>query len=166
MEKKPIFYAKQPQQCNNIELKTFYDLVVKGGKVLIDGLEDRILNCELLAFCEDHDTIIGVSAIKKPSKNYREGIIVKAKISRKWSELIFEIGYSFTEPECRRKGISSTLKSLLLNEMTARQGILFSTTAIESSQKFLIDNGFKNLGEPYDGDNDEAIRYFEKVLSK
>ena len=48
--------------------------------------------------------------------------------------------------------------------MAIRKGILFSTTAIASSQKFLADNGFKTSGEPYDGDNDKSIKYYEKLL--
>lgn len=164
MINKLIFYTKQPQQCTNKELKIFYNLVVKGGKVRIDGLEYRIFNGELLAFCKDGDTIVGVSAIKKPSKLYREVVVAKTKITRKWSELTFEIGYSYTEIDYRCKGISSELKRRLLAEMATRKGIVFSTSAIASSQRFLNENGFKHVGEPYNGENDESIKYYEKVL--
>jgi hypothetical protein len=45
-----------------------------------------------------------------------------------------------------------------------RKGLIFSTTAIKSSQTFLQENGFKSKGNPYDGENDKGITYFEKEL--
>ena len=78
----------------------------------------------------------------------------------------FEIGYSFTEKKFREKGINKDLKLLLLNEFKNISEILFATTAIPSSQKFLIENGFVNAGIPYDGKNDRNIKYYEKSINE
>lgn len=78
-------------------------------------------------------------------------------------DLTFEIGYSFTESDFRRRGISKELKSTLLREMKSRKGTIFSTTAIKSSQNFLEEHGFKKLRKRYDGKNDRGIAYFERT---
>lgn len=158
------FEIKEPANCSESEISRFHELVVKGGKVLQEGLLNRIKNCELLAFCYFSNKLVGISSIKNPQGNYVKNIISKARISRDPSELKFEIGYSFTEMDFRKNGISRELKKHLLEAMKSRTGLIFSTTAIKSSQTFLQENGFEHKGNPYDGENDESIRYFEKEL--
>lgn len=155
--------VKEPKRCTDTEISSFYEEVKKGGKVILHGLVDRIKNCELLAFCYHKNSLIGVSAIKRPNPNYVEDIIKKTEINRKVEDLTFEIGYSYTEPDYRRNGISKKLKSKLLEQMKSRVGTIFSTTAIKSSQIFLEENGFKKLGKSYDGENDKGITYYERA---
>lgn len=155
---------KQPRNCSEKELLEFHKKVVKGKKVMKTGLLNRIQNCELLAFCYFKNKLVAVSSIKRPGENYVNDIIEKTKIDRKSKDLTFEIGYSYTEPEVRRNGISQELKKQLLEEMKSRTGLIFSTTAIKSSQNFLEKNGFKKCGKPYDGENDNEITYYEKAL--
>lgn len=157
-------YIKKPDECSEEELTEFHKKVIKGGKVSLIGLLAKIKNCEFLAFCYFENNLIGVSSIKKPIQSYVENIISKAKLDRKFSDLSFEIGYSFTELEFRKNGISRELKQNLLEEMQSKKGIIFSTTAIPSSQKFLKDNGFEKRGESYNGENDIGITYFEKKI--
>lgn len=156
--------VKEPNICSEKELSDFYEKVAKGGKVMLQGLQNRIKNCELLAFCYFKNELIGISSIKRPSTTYVENVIEKSKIDRKPSDLRFEIGYSFTEFNFRRRGISQKLKEKLLEKIKSREGIIFSTTAIKSSQNFLEQQGFIKYGKPFDGNNDKAIIYYEKVL--
>lgn len=157
-------YIKNPDECSENELIDFHKKVIKSGKVSLIGLLARIKNCELLAFCYFENNLIGVSSIKKPNQSYLEDIISKAKLDRKYSDLNFEIGYSFTELEFRKNGISKELKQNLLERMKSKKGIIFSTTAIPTSQKFLKENGFEKRGESYNGENDIGITYFEKKI--
>lgn len=154
---------KKPANCSDGEISAFYEEVKKGGKVILQGLSDRIKNCKLLAFCYYENSLIGVSSIKRPNPGYVADIIKKTEIERKVEDLIFEIGYSFTEPDFRKNGISEELKSRLLEEMKSQDGIIFSTTAIKSSQNFLKENGFKKFGKSYDGENDKGITYYERT---
>ena len=166
METTKKYYFRKPLECSDFEIEKFHELVLKGGKVEKQGLKLRILNCELLAFCTVNDVIIAVSAIKRPEESYVEQIILKANLARDYKKLKFEIGYSFTEKNFTRKGINGDLKLLLLNEIKNVSGILFSTTAIPSSQKFLENNGFVNIGIPFDGKNDRNIKYYEKSINE
>lgn len=163
------YCIKKPLECSKLEIDKFHDFVVRGNKIKktnLKNLRNRIINSELLGFCYLNDQIIGISAIKKPLKNYIINIIDSAKLDRDWGSLKFEIGYSYTEPNFRREGISSNLKYKLIDEMKNNYNILFSTTAILSSQKFLLENGFKNIGVMYDGEQDLNIKYFELKLDK
>lgn len=155
--------VKEPDKCSDKEISAFYDEVRKGGKVMLQGLLNRIRNCELLAFCYHNNSLVGVSSIKRPNLDYVADIIKKTEIDRKPADLTFEIGYSFTEPHYRNNGISMELKKELLNQMKSRRGTIFSTTAIQSSQNFLKENGFKRNGKSYDGENDKGIEYYERT---
>lgn len=159
-------FAKKPSECTKSEIEKFYELVLKGGKVKEKGLKDRILSCELLAFYKVNETIVAVSSIKRPKESYIKNVIEKAKLERNYRDLKFEIGYSFTDENYRKNGYSTELKLLLLLTLKNVKGILFSTTAIPSSQKFLEKNGFLNNGIAYDGENDKCIKYYEKVINE
>ncbi|WP_316778818.1 hypothetical protein [Pedobacter antarcticus] len=158
------FFVKAPGKCTSSELVDFHSLVQIGGKVPLKNLPTRIQSCVLLAFCYLNKKPIGISAIKKPSRTYKEKIILKAGIDRIPNALDFEIGYSVTLSDFRKKGISSMLKTMLLEDMQQVKGTIFSTTAIESSKHFLKTNGFIKLGKPYDGEYDKGICYYELSL--
>ncbi|HNW90065.1 MAG TPA: hypothetical protein PKN48_10405 [Bacteroidales bacterium] len=162
MNDKFYYYAKKPKDCDESEICKFYELVIKGCKVQKEGLRNRIINCNLLGFCSVDNHIIAISSIKQPQKSYVEKVVLCAQLDRNWQDLKFEIGYSFTEKIYRRKGINSEIKKLLLDQMKDVEGIIFSTTAIESSQNFLSQHGFVNIGQPFDGKNDKAIKYYER----
>lgn len=160
---KDKYEVKEPKLCSKEELKTFHNLVLDGGKVQQEGLYERILNCKLLAFYfDDNEKIVAVSSIKKPQKSYIEKIIKSAKLDRLVEELNYEIGYSYTKEEFRKQGTNSKLKVELLKIIELENCTVFSTTAIFSSQRFLLDNGFVNIGKSYDGNNDIGIKYYEK----
>jgi hypothetical protein len=156
------FYVKEPKCCFETDINRFHELALKGRKVQEEGLKDRILNCKFLGFCSVGNQIIAISSIKRPQKSYVEKVILRAHLDRHWQDLKFEIGYSFTEDDYRRQGINAEIKKLLLELMIDVEGIIFSTTAIPSSQKFLSEHGFELIGQSYDGENDKAIKYYER----
>ncbi|WP_316833235.1 hypothetical protein [Pedobacter aquatilis] len=156
-----VFEVKKPADCSMTELHHFYRLVRMGNKVSAADLHQKISNCDYLAFCYQGEVLIGISAIKRPEASYLKLVFAKAGISRSVDGRIQEIGYSFTVHDFRRKGIGSTLKTLLLNKIIGYEGLLFSTTASQSSQRFLQANGFVPCGHAYDGIFDSDIIYFE-----
>ncbi|MFW0717528.1 hypothetical protein [Pedobacter sp. N23S346] len=128
-------------------------------------LFQKIYNCEFLGFCYLGKRLVGISAIKRPSRFYVKQIQLKAGIERNANDFIFEVGYSFTEADVRRVGISSTLKGMLQDKIMHYHGMIFSTTATPSSQRYLKSKGFSACGSPYQGNFDSNIIYFEKSLS-
>ena len=158
---------KELANCSKQEIDIFHDLVVKGGKVQLKGLLERILNCKLLAFCyNSSNEIIAISSIKRPQKSYSMEVIKNANLGRLYKDLQFELGYSFTEVEYRRKGINVNLKRKLLDRIKEEDCLAFSATAITSSQTFLQNNGFICYGKSYNRENDIDIKYYEKKFGK
>jgi hypothetical protein len=162
MEEKGKSYFKKPSECTEKEINRFHELVLEGGKVQKQGLLDRIKNCYLLGFYTLADEIIGVSSLKQPSLNYRQSVIEHHKLDRTVEQLAYEIGYSFTISKYRKQGISAELKAGLLENSSNLNAIIFSTTAIASSQNFLSARGFSQVGIPYDGENDAQLCYYER----
>lgn len=161
------YHIKEVINCSDHEINMFHDLVVKGGKVKLKGLRQRILNCKLFAFCYNNSNeIIAVSSIKRPQKSYILKVIKNARLDRLHTDLQFELGYSFTEVGYRRNGINGALKRQLLDRMKEEDCLVFSTTAITSSQIFLQNNGFICYGKSYNGENDSDIKYYEKKFGK
>ncbi|KQM76353.1 hypothetical protein ASE74_20120 [Pedobacter sp. Leaf216] len=159
------FEIKKPADCSITQLHHFYMLLKKGNKVSPVDLPLKIFNAAFLAFCYNGKRLVGISAIKKPSLTYLKDVHQKAGISNGIHQNFLEVGYSFTRESVRRKGISSTLKRMLLKKINDHQGILFSTTATPSSQRFLLFNGFRQKGNPYQGKFDNNIIYFEKNVT-
>lgn len=158
------FEIKKPCDCTMIQLHQFYLLLRKGNKVSPINLPLKIFNAAFLAFCYNGKKLVGISAIKRPSLSYLLEVYNKAGIITEIDKPFLEIGYSFTQESVRKKGISSTLKRLLLKKIIDHHGIIFSTTATASSQRFLIANGFHAKGNPYKGIFDNNIIYFERTL--
>lgn len=158
------FEIKRPADCSITELHYFYLMLRKGNKVSPVDLPLKILNAEFLGFCYQHKKLVGISAIKKPSKSYLQEVYKKAGIITTIEKPFLEVGYSYTRSFFRQKGISSTLKRMLLQKIILHGGILFSTTATPSSQRFLLNNGFRPCGNPYQGIYDNNIIYFERNI--
>ena len=156
------FEIKRPADCSITQLHHFYMLLRKGNKVSPVDLPLKIFSAAFLAFCYNGKRLVGISAIKRPNLAYLEDVHRKAGIADGIHQPFLEIGYSFTRESVRRKGISSTLKRMLLKKISDHQGILFSTTATPSSQRFLMGNGFRPKGDPYQGKFDNNIIYFER----
>jgi len=158
------FEIKRPADCSITQLHHFYMLLRKGNKVSPVDLPLKIFSAAFLAFCYNGKRLVGISAIKRPSLAYLEDVHQKAGIDVGIDQPFMEIGYSFTRESVRRRGISSTLKRMLLKKISDHQGILFSTTATPSSQRFLMSNGFRPKGNPYQGKFDQNIIYFERDM--
>ncbi|SDG64472.1 hypothetical protein SAMN05421827_1096 [Pedobacter terrae] len=157
------FEIKRPCDCTIIQLHQFYLLLRKGNKVLPVDLPLKIFNAAFLAFCYNGKKLVGISAIKRPTPSYLQEVYNKAGIITEIYKPFLEIGYSFTQESVRKNGIGTTLKQLLLKKINHHRGIIFSTTATVSSQRFLIANGFQAKGNPYQGVFDNNIIYFERT---
>ncbi|MEH3114821.1 hypothetical protein [Pedobacter terrae] len=157
------FEIKRPCDCSMLQLHHFYLLLKRGNKVSIIDLPAKIFNAVFLAFCYHNKKLVGISAIKRPTLSYLQEVHKKAGITSETEKPFLEIGYSFTLESVRKKGISSALKGMLLKKISDHHGILFSTTATASSQRFLIANGFQAKGYPYQGIFDNHIIYFERI---
>ncbi|RZK92867.1 MAG: hypothetical protein EOO98_01510 [Pedobacter sp.] len=156
------FEIKKPAECSIAEIHRFYLKLRKANKVSPVNLHEKIFSAKYLGFCYHESDLVGVSAIKQPTAGYLQTVYNKAGIRKSIDRIMLEIGYSFTEEDCRQKGISTKLKTMLLTKINHYRGTIFSTTATPSSQRFLKANGFIPCGIPYQGVFDDNIVYFER----
>lgn len=151
---------KKPIDCSNEELELFKNLVLAGGQVDPNGLENRIKNCKLLGFYyNDQKELVGVSALKSKSPNSVKIVKSKAKISGKGMPKL-ELGYSVTKKEFRGRGINRALNDKLLNEISGEK--IYATTDNDTMRKYLIEKGFTKKGKSFKGRYNENLDYFEK----
>lgn len=148
------FILIKPTDCREQDIRAFHDLVLKGKQVNPKGLEERIRNAHLLAFCYDGETPVATMGLKNPGKKYKEKIFGKAGISKDNEKYIFEIGWEFTDESHRRKGISQTMMKMLLD--ASGNTPIFATAIAPQCpvRTMLINNGFEPVGQTYRNTND------------
>ncbi|OJV52974.1 MAG: hypothetical protein BGO31_04260 [Bacteroidetes bacterium 43-16] len=149
-----------PENCTKEELDSFKELVLLGGQVDSNGLENRILNCNLLAFCySENEELIGVSAVK--NKNINSVKLVRKKANFSDKEIpTQELGYSVTKAEHRVKGINRLLNNQLLDNLGGEK--IFATTDNDTMRKYLLSKGFSKKGQSFKGKYNTNLEYYEK----
>ncbi|MET3129565.1 putative GNAT family N-acyltransferase [Arcicella rosea] len=147
-----------PDKCDSQQLKKFYDIVVEGGQVLVDGLENRIKGAELLSFCESESEVVGVASIKKPDNAYKKNIFRQANVEELSGSYNFEIGYAVTKETHRRKGISEQLIKSLMENSNSKS--FYATTKNDGMRHLLEKIGFTKLGNNYLNSDNETLTLY------
>ena len=151
------YQVKNPASCSSDQLEEFHKLSMKAEQVDVYGLEARIRNSEILAFCYDSGRLVGISALKNPNSNYKNRVFKKAGISELADNYDFEIGYAYTENEYRGNRINFHLNERLINMVKSRR--VYATTANPSMINILKNLGFNPIGKPYQGvQNQEKLQ--------
>lgn len=142
---------KEPAECTAEELRDFADLVIEGGQVARDGLERRIGRAKLLAFAYENGNLAGIAAIKTPSWLYVRDVFRKAIEADQAVDFRYELGWGYTHPNYRRRGIHGRLAEMLT--INARDFNVFGTTGTdnEAVKAVITKLGFEVCGSPYAG---------------
>lgn len=142
---------KEPSECSEKEIKDFYQKVLEGGQVDPFGLKDRIKRAALLAFHYEENTLVGITALKRPDETYKKEVFRKAGVSKESDKYNLEIGWAYTTKEYRGRGICSSLIQELIVASVSQN--MFATTKTDNlpMQKILKRNGFQKTGKSYLG---------------
>jgi len=126
-------------------------MVVRSGEVEILGLMYRIRRTKYLAFHYEGDRLVAIVGLKRPCKSYKGKVFSKAGVPEGADNYGLEIGWAFTEPEYRRRGICSNLIDAILGKSKSQN--LFATTRANNipMQRNLEKKGFKKIGNLYLG---------------
>lgn len=154
------FHVEPPNSLSNEFILQIREFILLGGKVSGEGLKKRLLTCEWIAYCEENDTLIGVSCLKIPRKEYIEKLENNFSYSFKGKELC-ELGYSFVLEDRRGEGINSKLKTMLLDKHRSHTTII-STTSNPIARGSLLRRGFVQVGKVFDGTYSEGICLYIK----
>lgn len=156
---------KKPSECSLQELEDFAELVIEGGQVARAGLENRMRRAKLLAFGYEDGKLVGVVAIKKASWFYVRDVFGKANEPDQAVDYRYELGWGFTLPDYRRRGITTELSQMLMDN--SRDCNLFGTTGTgnEASKRILEKYGFEMCGSPYPGRTEFKQLYVRKLTT-
>jgi predicted GNAT family N-acyltransferase len=158
----PTIIIKRPKDCAKSELQKFEQLVVEGGQVKPDGLDEKVRGCMFLAFCFVGNELASVAALKNKAREYVESLYDKTGTSNKEDLPLIEIGYCFTNHHHRGKKYNSLLVDSLLQK--AKGKLVFATTGNPIMKSFFEKRGFQKVGNPYDGVyNKDIILYIKNT---
>jgi GNAT superfamily N-acetyltransferase len=141
--------AVEPSACAAKALDEFRALVLAGGEVTAQGLEDRIRSAVKLIFLNVCCCLSGVAALKRPEQGHRKHISEKSRISLLEAEYPFELGWVFVMPSARGRGFSRDLTQAALTAAGTAGVFATSRTDNIAMHKALLKFGFQSAGEPY-----------------
>lgn len=141
---------KTPSACKPQELENFKNMLLSSEQEGEDGLAERIVKAEWLAFqYDERKQLIGIAALKRPVEGYQKGIFKKAGLLEQVGEYSFEVGWVVVRSEYHSKGVASEL----LRRLAQKAGEAGIFCVIRSSDKNmaanLVKQGFAASGEPY-----------------
>jgi predicted GNAT family N-acyltransferase len=153
---KPQVLIKKPIDCSASELETFKNLVLDGGEVTQTNLGSRIKNAEILGLLKQNDEVIGIGALKKPNKTYKQSVFNKANASEDADKYGLELGWVFIPPSFRGKGFSHLIVEKLLQPFLNEEIFATSHENNRPMHRTLKKFGFIKHGKPYPSESREG----------
>lgn len=142
-------FVQDPKECTSIQLADFKALLLAGGEVIQEGLEDRIRSAVQLVFLSVGCCLRGIAALKRPLQSYRRGVAAKSGIQLLEKDYPFELGWVFVMPSARGRGFSLDLASAALTAVDAHGVFATSRTDNVGMHATLARCGFLPAGKPY-----------------
>jgi ribosomal protein S18 acetylase RimI-like enzyme len=155
---------RTPEHCSDAEIAAFCCFVRQGGEVEEEGLEGRVRRAKALVFLYVGGTLVGVAALKQPSRRHRDGVFKKAAVSQCASSFALELGYVYVLPEYRGKHYSEVLSAAAKSQ--SDNAPIFATTRSDNErmQKTLERLEFKRIGDTYDSERSDSAGRTHKLL--
>jgi predicted GNAT family N-acyltransferase len=139
----------RPSEIDPGHLFQIIELVINGGQIRRDGLQERILRADLVAYELLDDKVICTATLKNPSSTYIKKVftLAKAAPSLHYNK---ELGYISTHPDFEGSGHCQNL----LSEFFLRIGEspMYATTRKQAMVHILDKFGFNIAGITYNQD--------------
>jgi GNAT superfamily N-acetyltransferase len=123
--------ARHPNDCSPSELHDFMALVLAGGEVSKEGLEDRVRSAASLVFLGLGCCLSGVAALKSPEPHYRKEVSRKSGFELTEADFPYELGWVFVMPHARGRGFSADLTRMALS--CALEVGVFATSRVDNA---------------------------------
>jgi hypothetical protein len=147
--------------CLPAEIDDFKALVLAGGEVEPEGLEDRIRRAASLVFLYIGCCLCGVGALKLPNSAYRQGVSSKSKVPLPEHQFPYELGWVFVMPSARGRRFSNDLTRAALSKAGAGGVFATSWTNNEPMHAALRKCGFESAGEAWESERlDRSLQLF------
>ena len=136
-----------PLEFSEYERTAFERLVKCGQEVQSQTLSELITEAAYLAFHYINNELVAIGAIKRPHESYKRYVFTAAGSDNSPADFIFELGWLYTEPNFRKRGISKDIVSQLLAKVP--QKAIYATTRHVYIVSFLEKFGFIKSGSCY-----------------
>jgi GNAT superfamily N-acetyltransferase len=138
-----------PLDCTAQALAEFEKLVVEGGAVNPQGLEQRIRNASRLLFLRASDgQLLGVGALKHPRPTYRNRVFADARATVPADGYPVELGWVVVAKSHQGLRLSTRIVGELL-PFAKKENVFATTRADQRVMSFASDYGFEINGKPY-----------------
>lgn len=139
-----------PKNISKDLLPKLLDLIETGSQVDPEGLEERIMNADLIAILVDNDKIVTTATLKNPLTSYRYKVFKSAGVDNEKENYKKELGYIVTHPDYEGQKLCQKLLSELVNKIGTHN--IFATTRKQSMIHILNKYGFNKTGTTYNKD--------------
>lgn len=138
-----------PSLCTQADISAFCDLVRQGDEVEGRGLEVRVEGAKAVACLYVDRQLVGVAALKQPTKADRDRVLRKAGVPDAAAFFDLELGWVFVPEAYRDRKYSRVLSAAALNQSQRRP--TGATTRADSipMQKTLEHLSFGRLGDSW-----------------
>ncbi len=139
----------QPIEIEPDNLFQIIELVINGGQVRREGLRERIMRSDLVAYKLHGNIVICTATIKNPHANYTRKVFTSAKVlsSNKYRK---ELGYISTHNDFEGLGNCQDLLKTFFNSIGHFP--MYATTRKPSMVHILRKFGFNVIGITYNQD--------------
>lgn len=136
----------KPSEIEHDRLKEIVELILSGGQVHRDGLQERILRSDFIAYKILKDKIICTATLKNPHSSYQIKVFNSAKVTVA-GNYNKELGYIVTHPDFENLGHCQDLLQRFFNQISNYS--MYATTRKPTMIHILGKLGFKVAGETY-----------------
>ena len=153
--------VRLPGELSEPELNEFASLVLEGGEVQPNGLEQRIKGAYCPRIIQFEAEVFAVGAVKRPDESYKRKIFANAKLLEYVDRYEFEIGWFYVCPQHRGKGISNQILNELIESLGSKSVYATSRLNNIAMRRVLLRSKFVSIGQPYPSDRiHENIQLF------
>ena len=136
------------------ELDAFEGMVRKGEEVTPAGLSELISHAAALLFMNEADnSLVGISALKRPRQTYRRKVFKRAHSKLDPEDYCFELGWVFVAKSHRGRRLSRILVKELIPHMGTEKVYATCRKSNKPMRRTLERFGFRREGSPYVADN-------------
>ncbi len=141
---------KTPATCKPQELENFRNMLLSSGLEVEDGLAERIVKAEWLAFqYDERKQLIGIAALKRPVEGCQKGIFKKAGLLEQVGAYPLEVGWVVVQGEYHGKGVAAELLRRLAQKAEEAGIFCVARSSDKNMAASLVKQGFAASGEPY-----------------
>lgn len=148
---KLALYSGRPAEFDSDQLGIFEQLVAGRGRVIKEGLGDRIRSAHCLVLLSMNGLYRATMAIKKPTADYVRQVFDRANVAGVSQSYRFELGWLYVDPAWRNRGIYEMLRTEALLSV-AKADNVYSVCSADSSRlaPLLARHGFSHFGWNWD----------------